>query len=307
MSTGTDRIEIRNLLNPTPNCANSLKSAQSSLELSRSNWEIPIGKEQQEQPQGSQDNARFIHGVSWNIEAMPKFVFTDSWPFNKGSTKYGIDFDIFSEAGCASSQLVAIARPNSPSSNLMLRKGDEQYHKDSNVDSHIWSSLDDVRALRIAELVNDYRSLLIQIMERIRSIPLGDVMQYGYRVLQQNYAAAQHLLAGNPRSVVSNPSEEDLTVQFRRWEPFAYIPPSFDYNIDQLIRIILDASARRHQAHKIYLGVVAAEQWVLNLDCVVRKFGPHELPAKLQDVDEILHNVCFYSRATEANFISRCC
>lgn len=122
----------------------------------------------------------------------------------------------FSPNLSASSQLVPITRPNSPSSNLMLRKGGEQYCKDSNVDSHVWPSLDDVRALRVAELVNDYRSLLIHIMERIGSIPLGDVMQNGYRVLRQNHAAAQHLLAGNCRPAVSNLGEEDQTVQFRR-------------------------------------------------------------------------------------------
>lgn len=127
-----------------------------------------------------------------------------------------MDFDIFSDAECANSQLVPIARPNFPLSNLMLRRGDKRYRKDSNVDSHVWSSLDYVRALRVAELVNDYRSLLIQILERIGSIPWGDVMQYGYRVLQQNHAAAQHLLAGNCKPAVSNLGEEDQTAQFRR-------------------------------------------------------------------------------------------
>lgn len=97
----------------------------------------------------------------------------------------------------------------------MSRKDGEQYFKDSNVNTHVWSSLDNMRAFRVAELVKGYRSLLIQIMERIGSILLGDVMQYGYRVLQQNHAAAQHLLAGNYRPAVSNLSEEDLTVQFR--------------------------------------------------------------------------------------------
>lgn len=98
----------------------------------------------------------------------------------------------------------------------MLRKGGEQNCKDSNVDSHVWSSLDDVRALRVAELANDYRSLLIHIMERIGSIPLKDVLQDGYRVLQQNHAAAQHLSAGSYRPAVSNLGEEDQMVQFRR-------------------------------------------------------------------------------------------
>lgn len=189
----------------------------------------------------------------------------------------------------------------------MLRKGGEQNCKDSNVNSHIQSSLDNMRALRVAELANDYRSLLIHIMERIGSIPLKDVLQDGYRVLQQNHAAAQHLSAGSYRPAVSNLGEEDQMVQFRRWEPSAYIPPLLNFNIDHLTRIILDVSARRHQAHKIYLRVAAAERWVLNLDHVVRNFRPHDLAAQLRDIDGILHNVCSFSRATEANLVSRCC
>lgn len=82
--------------------------------------------------------------------------------------------------------------------------------------SHIQSSLDNMRALRVAELVNDYRSLTIHIIERIGTIPLGDLTQDGYRVLQQNHAAAQRLLAGNCRPAVSNLGEENLTVQFRK-------------------------------------------------------------------------------------------
>lgn len=104
MSTGADRIEIRNLLNPSSNWTDSLKSAQRSPELDRSNWKVPIGEEQQEQPQGSRDNVRFIRQVSRNTEVMPKFAFPDSWPFNKESTRYGLDFtidrDVFSEPEC---------------------------------------------------------------------------------------------------------------------------------------------------------------------------------------------------------------
>lgn len=100
----------------------------------------------------------------------------------------------------------------------MRIKDGEQYYKDSDVeDSHIRSSLGNARALRVAELVNDYRSLLIHIMEHTRSIPLRDATQYGYRVLHHNHTAAQHLLASDYRpAVLSTHGEEGQTAQLRR-------------------------------------------------------------------------------------------
>lgn len=99
----------------------------------------------------------------------------------------------------------------------MRIKDGKQYSKDSDVDSHMRSSLDDARALRVVELVDDYRSLLIHIMEHTRSIPLGNATQYGYRVLRHNHTAAQHLLASNYRpAMLSTHGEEEQTAQLRR-------------------------------------------------------------------------------------------
>ena len=122
----------------------------------------------------------------------------------------------FSQNSSAGSQLATIARPDSPSSNLRI-KGGKQYCSDSDVDSYTRPLFDDVRALRVAELVNDYRSLLIHIMEHTRSIPIGYATQYGYRVLHHDRAAAQDLLASNYRPVVlPTHGEEEQTAQLRR-------------------------------------------------------------------------------------------
>lgn len=46
------------------------------------------------------------------------------------------------------------------------------------------------RAMRIAELMNDYRTLLFHIMEQTSSLPLGGALQGGRLVLIQGRAAA---------------------------------------------------------------------------------------------------------------------
>ena len=98
----------------------------------------------------------------------------------------------------------------------MRIKGGKQYCTGSDVDSHVRSP-DDVRAMRFVELINDYRSLLMHILEHIRSMPLGDAIQYGYRVLRHNHAAAQHLLASNYIPAVSSTyGEEEQTTQLRQ-------------------------------------------------------------------------------------------
>jgi hypothetical protein len=75
-------------------------------------------------------------------------------------------------------------------------------------------SLNDTRALRIAELVNDYRTLLVHIMELISSISLDTICQSSYKTIIQCHAAAQRLLAGTYDlskfpSLGGNPQGED--------------------------------------------------------------------------------------------------
>lgn len=55
-------------------------------------------------------------------------------------------------------------------------------------------SSNDARAMRIAELMNDYRTLLLHVMEQTSSIPLSDALQKGHLVLNQNREAALNLL-----------------------------------------------------------------------------------------------------------------
>lgn len=67
--------------------------------------------------------------------------------------------------------------------------------------------------MRVAELINDYRTLQLHISQQLASVPLGNPQEEGYRVLAQSSASAQRLLAAGFSSMPiedqgSNPEME---------------------------------------------------------------------------------------------------
>jgi hypothetical protein len=73
--------------------------------------------------------------------------------------------------------------------------------------------VNDARAMRIAELINDYRTLQLHISQQLSSVATGDVQQEGFRILAQSSTAAQRLLAAGFASMPiedqgSNPEME---------------------------------------------------------------------------------------------------
>lgn len=61
-----------------------------------------------------------------------------------------------------------------------------------------------------------------------------------------------------------------------------------------LFRVILDASVRRFQAHKIYLRVAAAKRWVLNRnELLSRSSRGHS--SQLREIDQLLRQVRSFS------------
>ncbi|KAL8693962.1 MAG: hypothetical protein Q9218_001320 [Villophora microphyllina] len=104
--------------------------------------------------------------------------------------------------------------------------------------------LNEARALRVTELMTDYHGLLQRIAEYAPNPPPEEYFEDGYEVLRQCRAEAQAVL------VVPYPVD------------LSHIPNgSGDQEKRQLQRIIVDASARRFQAKKIYLRAVAAVRW----------------------------------------------
>ncbi|KAJ5095377.1 hypothetical protein NUU61_004733 [Penicillium alfredii] len=105
--------------------------------------------------------------------------------------------------------------------------------------------LNQARAVRLAEIINDYRTLLLHISQQNVDAAPEDYWDEGFVVLRECLAAAQGLMSANyhpsPVSGQGNAETEKAELQ----------------------RVILDSSARRFQAHKIYLRAAAARRWTM--------------------------------------------
>ncbi|KAL4873529.1 hypothetical protein BDV12DRAFT_80095 [Aspergillus spectabilis] len=117
--------------------------------------------------------------------------------------------------------------------------------------------LNQARALRVAELMNDYRTLLLHISQLNVSVLPEDQGEEGYRVLKECLAAANGLMASSysPSPPPANASSEEAEKM-------------------QLRRVILDSSARRFQAHRIYLRAAAAKRCIMHRDGILRGQRP---------------------------------
>lgn len=130
--------------------------------------------------------------------------------------------------------------------------------------------LNEARALRVAEILNDYRTLLVHISQQDVPVPAEDCWEQGYVVIRESLAAAQALMASN-----YTPS----------------IPPAGGSDAEtekaELQRVILDGSARRFRAHKIYLRAAAGRRWSINRQNILRGQRPDQRHAsQLKLIDE---------------------
>ncbi|OAX81886.1 hypothetical protein ACJ72_03770 [Emergomyces africanus] len=104
----------------------------------------------------------------------------------------------------------------------------------------------DARALRITELMNDFRTIHLNIASLKKDPPPMEQFSEGYAVMNQCLADAQSLLNLPFNTSSQGPSTDDDRVVKAH-----------------LQSIIVDASARRFRAHRIYLRMAAASRWVL--------------------------------------------
>ncbi|KAI9699694.1 MAG: hypothetical protein M1836_002728 [Candelina mexicana] len=129
--------------------------------------------------------------------------------------------------------------------------------------------VNDARALRVTELINDYRNLQHYVVQCRANPTLDDYYEQGYAVLRQCEGEAQALLLTNfagsgSQSTSGDPEQEKA----------------------QLQRILLDASSRRFQVQKTYLRAVAALRWVNSRNAILAGQRPqaHHVPS-LQAID----------------------
>lgn len=58
-------------------------------------------------------------------------------------------------------------------------------------------AVNQARALRVAELINDYRTLLMHISQQNVQVPADEFNEEGYKVIRDGLAAAQALMSSN--------------------------------------------------------------------------------------------------------------
>lgn len=75
------------------------------------------------------------------------------------------------------------------------------------------------RAVRVAELINDYRTLLLHVSQQHVDVPPEDFHEEGYTVLRECHTAAQRLLAVNyqPCPVASQGNAETEKAEMQRY------------------------------------------------------------------------------------------
>ncbi|ERF73437.1 hypothetical protein EPUS_04060 [Endocarpon pusillum Z07020] len=139
--------------------------------------------------------------------------------------------------------------------------------------------LNEARALRVVEIMNDFRTIQLHIashVSRAQANPPDHQSYYtdGYVVLRQCSIEAQTILASQ-----FDPGSLGLAVSIGESE----------VQKASLQRIILDASTRRFQAHKTYLRAAAATRWVQSRWQVLRGEPPSSKHASaLRMVDQRL-------------------
>lgn len=138
--------------------------------------------------------------------------------------------------------------------------------------------------MRVAEIINDYRTLLVHISQQQIDTPQEEYYADGFVILRESLASAQTLMTANyqPCPVTGQGNAETEKAELRR-----YINLPFSLSIQFLLfkkkvltrspRVILDGSARRFQAHKIYLRAAAARRWAMT-----RHSSPKTAAASLQ-------------------------
>ncbi|KAJ5674134.1 hypothetical protein N7462_009573 [Penicillium macrosclerotiorum] len=116
--------------------------------------------------------------------------------------------------------------------------------------------LNQARAVRVAELLNDYRTLLLHISQQQADASADDYYEEGFVLLRDCHTSAQRLLSANyhPCPVTGRGDAETEKAELQR--------------------VIIDSSARRFQAHKIYLRAAAARRWAMSRASTLRGQRP---------------------------------
>ncbi|PNS19075.1 hypothetical protein CAC42_1811 [Sphaceloma murrayae] len=104
--------------------------------------------------------------------------------------------------------------------------------------------LNQIRAMRVAEIMQDFRNAQTYMAGIRLQVPRQDANLEGYLVLRQCLSEAQQLTNQPYTATSSNPRGDA------------------EREKAQLRQIIMDASLRRFKAQKLFMRVVACQRWI---------------------------------------------
>lgn len=149
----------------------------------------------------------------------------------------------------------------------------------------------------MAEIINDYRTLLLHIPQQNIDASPEDYWEQGHVLMRECLAAAQALMGSNytPAMVSGQASNEEAEkVQLQRYVFAYFLKTPRDIDLTELTRVILDGSARRFQAHRIYLRIAAARRWVLHRTNILHGQRPTaQHSVQLRTIDGTFQQVGF--------------
>lgn len=156
-------------------------------------------------------------------------------------------------------------------------------------------TVNEARAMRVAEVMNDYQIIQRRIYQYREVVaPQDDYNEEGYRVLRQCHAEARAILAAPFESELLQVPRDPGEAEKRQLQRCAPLSSDACGCIQVLIigRILLDASARRFQAQKIYLRAAAVIRWVNARNAILRGQKPtNGNAAAVQQLDRNLRLV----------------
>lgn len=91
---------------------------------------------------------------------------------------------------------------------------------------HTLGTVNQARALRLAEIINDYRTLLLHIPQQNVHVPADDYYEEGFVVIRESLAAAQNLMSSNYSP--SMPANHGSTAETEKAELRRYGSTSLD-------------------------------------------------------------------------------
>ncbi|KKY13426.1 hypothetical protein UCDDS831_g09031 [Diplodia seriata] len=148
--------------------------------------------------------------------------------------------------------------------------------------------LNDARAIRIAEIMTDFRNLQHYIAQiRVSPSPEEFYLQ-GYTLVRECHAEAQAILNA-PFNANTSPGED---VEQQKALLKAYGPISLPRDVTLTLlssRVLLDSSIRRFRCQRVYLRATAAMRWINSRSAILREEGASS--SALQKVDASLQSV----------------